>query len=382
MFTGRLMSRKKVSIYTNMPTPNQLDFFDSLSEIAMLKVVYFSSREGNRQWTLPVNSEKYQTKLLVDNWLAKQIQKKIPSFHFSNRIMGIAFREQSDCVILNGSYWIPNVILALFILTLRGKKTYFYGEAIFPVVNKVSFIMKKILLFPVSRFTNGILAVGNKAIDCYKQYGYKKPIVNIPYNIDLGPFSYDRIDTEKISRLKIQYAPSGEFIYLTSGALISRKGIDTIIKAFQKLNKPDSTLLILGDGEERQNLMNLANGNSNIHFAGFIEKEDIPNYFLLADTFVFGSRYDGWALVINEAIASGLPIICSNKVGAAAELLVNNQSGLICNPEDVEEFAEAMRRIADDEQLRKTLQHNVSALRREISSTYNASKVYAVLGMD
>ena len=376
------MTRKKLSVYTNMPTPYQLDFFDSLSNMVTLKVIYFANREKDRQWTLPIESQKYQTKLLKDNWIARQIQKKVPSFHFSNRIMSIAFREQSEHVIVNGTYWIPNIVLALLILSLRGKKTYFYGEAIFPVASRIKFAFKKLLLVPVSKLTNGILAVGSKGVNSYKQYGYKKPILNIPYNIDLGPFSYDRIDKEKMSRLRSQFAPSGEFVFLTSGSLISRKGIDTIIKAFQKLNKPDSTLIILGDGEEKQNLMNFANGNSNIHFAGFIEKEDIPYYFLLADSFVFGSWYDGWALVINEAIASGLPIICSNKVGAAADLLVDNQSGLICNPGDVGEFAEAMRRIANDEQLRKTLQHNVFALRRDISSTYNASKVYAVLGAD
>lgn len=371
-----------MSVYTNMPTPYQLDFFESLSEIVLLKVVYFSNRENNRQWTLPLESKKYQTSLLVDNWLARRIQKKIPSFHFSNRIVSIAFREQSEHVIVNGTYWIPNIVLALLILTLRGKKTYFYGEAIFPVSTKVKFILKRLLLLPVSKLTNGIFAVGRIGVDSYKQYGYKKPILNVPYSIDLAPFSHDRLDNKKMNRIRSQYSPSGEFVFLTSGSLISRKGIDIIIKAFQKLNKSDSTLLILGDGEERQNLMNFANGNSNIHFAGFIEKEDVPYYFLLADSFVFGSWYDGWALVINEAIASGLPIICSNKVGAATDLLIDNQSALICNPGDVGEFAEAMRRVATDEQLRKTLQLNVLALRQDISSTYNASKVYAVLGTD
>ncbi len=376
------MTRKKLSVYTNMPTPYQLDFFDSLSEIVMLKVVYFSNRENNRQWTLPVESEKYQTELLADNWLARQLQKKVPSFHFSNQIMRIAFREQSDCVIVNGTYWIPNIIIALLILTLRGKKTYFYGEAIFPVISKLKFIVKKILLFPVSGLTNGILAVGSKAVDSYKQYGYRKPILNVPYNIDLSPFSYEKIDRKKLTQLKNRYAPFGEFIFLTSGSLIPRKGIDTIIMAFQKLDRSDSVLLILGDGEDKQKLMNFANGKSIIHFPGFIEKEDVPYYFLLADSFVFGSWYDGWGLVINEAIAAGLPIICSNKVGAAADLLVHDQSALICNPGDIQEFAEAMRRVADDESLRNSLKRNVFALRRDISSTYNASKVYAVLGVD
>ena len=66
-----------------------------------------------------------------------------------------------------------------------------------------------------------------------------------------------------------------------------------------------------------------------IVFLGFVEKNDIPYYFANSDIFAFASRYDGWALVINEALAADLPIISSDKVGAAVDKLKHRINVLV-----------------------------------------------------
>lgn len=115
-----------------------------------------------------------------------------------------------------------------------------------------------------------------------------------------------------------------------------------------------------------------------IQFAGFVQKEDIPYYFRVADIFAFASRYDGWALVINEALAADLAIICSNQVGAAADLLTDGVNACICPAEEVPAFSKAIYSLITDQLLRNFLVSNAQSIKKEISSAYNAEKVYGL----
>ncbi len=372
----------KLTVYTNMPTPYQLDFFDALSDFFSLKVIYFSVRENDRQWDLPYTSSKYEVELLKDNWISKLIQRKIPSFHFSNAIVGTALRDKNNLVIINGTYWTPNVLISLLISRLRGKYVWFYGEALFPVKNRLRFLFKKVLIFPIRLFANGIIAVGTTAVDSYKLYGYRGEIVNIPYNIDISLFDEEYINPVLFSELRMKYAPNSEILFLTSGALIKRKGIDIVVKAFKNINNGGAALLILGDGEERGYLEDLAKGHSNIYFIGFVEKRMVPYYFKISDVFVFGSWYDGWGLVINEAIAADLAIICSNRVGAAIDKLTDGKNAIICDPENIREYSDAMSLLINNVSKRTELKRKSGELKGELSSFHSAKKLYAVLSVD
>lgn len=374
------MNRKPILyFYTNMPTPYQLDFFSELKSCFDLRVVYFTVRESDRQWQLSTSGEGYKVHVLRNSRFALWVQKRISSFHFSREIISILRKEDVDYVLVNGTYWSPNVVLALYISFKRKKKVVFWSEPIFPVSNRLGFLLKKIMLWPVRHYSNTLFAIGKKAEQAFRQYGYKKQIHNIPYNIDVGLFNVDNLQQDVLQKLVTQYKSNGEVVFLTSGSLIHRKGIDTVIRAFIQLPAHLKVqLIIMGDGEERENLMSLCNGNNNIHFIGFQGKEMVPYWFQLSDAFVFASRYDGWGLVINEALAAERAIICSKEIGAATDKLIDRYNALLIESEDVNAFRSAMEQLVTNTELRNELIENSRPLKTELSSEYNARKVYDI----
>lgn len=375
------MSRKPVLyFFTNMPTPYQLDFFSALKHHFDLKVVYFTARESDRQWELSTSGEGYTVQVLKNSRFALWVQKKIPSFHYSKDIFSILKKAQADFVIVNGTYWTPNVVIALYKAYKKKKKVAFWSEPVFPVNNKIRFFIKKTMLWPVFRYSSCLLAIGKQAEEGYRKYGYKKDIYSIPYNININLFKKEALQVEQFQKLVAQFKPGNEIVLLTSGSLIPRKGMDTVIKAFLQMpSEIKARLIIMGDGEEKERLMKLCNNAGNIHFIGFQDKYMVPYWFNLADIFVFASRYDGWGLVINEAVAAGKPVISNKLVGAAVDKLVHLKNAILLNDvESINELSAAMHKLITDTEFRDHIAYNSSLLKEELSSEFNAKNIYDI----
>jgi len=377
------MEKPALYFYTNMPTPYQLDFFDALADYFRLTVVYFSAREKDRQWQLPSGSSKYDIILLKNNLIARTVQRYISSFHFSNRIIKVAKNANAAMVVVNGTYWSPNVLLALFFSKSKGIKTAYWGEPVFPSYSKAKKAIKQILLSAMFRNTDVLLAIGKRAVECYRAYGYSKPVYNIPYNINAGLFDLHSLDMNVLLQLKNKYKKEGQLIFLSSGSLIYRKGMDVLIRAFSSLPASlNARLLIIGDGTDKDKLIALAAPDKRIEFLGFQEKNMIPYWFNLADIFLFASRYDGWALVINEAMAARKAIVCSNQTGAAYNSLVHRQNALLYDAEDIAGFAAGILELAGDDKFRDSLAENAYQTGTGLSSSNMAKKMYELYRLD
>ncbi|RYY15236.1 MAG: glycosyltransferase, partial [Chitinophagaceae bacterium] len=153
-----------------------------------------------------------------------------------------------------------------------------------------------------------------------------------------------------------------------------------VIRAFKQASAATGValkLLIIGDGDQKESLRELVAKDENIVLLGFQEKEMVPYWYNLSDAFVFASRYDGWALVINEALAAGKPVVASTATGAATDRLSSDNSFLI-DPEDVNGFANAMIKLANDKNLGSQLVMQTREIARELSSAYNAQKIYDI----
>src|SRR5208337_5127598 len=81
------------------------------------------------------------------------------------------------------------------------------------------------------------------------------------------------------------------------------------------------------------------------HLPGFKQYEELPAYYGLAGAFVHASTAEQWGLVANEAMASGLPVLVSNRCGCATELVEEGRNGFAFDPENVEQLAGFMRRL-------------------------------------
>jgi 1,2-diacylglycerol 3-alpha-glucosyltransferase len=95
-----------------------------------------------------------------------------------------------------------------------------------------------------------------------------------------------------------------------------------------------------------------------IRFAGFAQRDQLATYYALAEMLILPTHTDTWGLVVNEAMACGLPVILSRAAGCAADLVRENWNGLMVPPRDVPSLTLAMRSLADQPDLRATMGAN------------------------
>lgn len=128
------------------------------------------------------------------------------------------------------------------------------------------------------------------------------------------------------------------FVLLSVGELNKNKNHQVILMALSKLNNLTIHYIICGEGALKKKLMNLSEKlllSNNVHFLGF--REDVHEIYRLADVFVFPSYREGLSVAMMEAMASKLPIICSN-IRGNIDLIDANKGGFLAKPNDVDKF--------------------------------------------
>ena len=143
------------------------------------------------------------------------------------------------------------------------------------------------------------------------------------------------------------------------GSFIKRKGMDILIKASKELDNNIKVYIIGGEiTAEYENMLNNLHID-NVTFVNFMEKEKLLNYYRAADLFVLPTREDIWGLVINEALANGLPVITSKYCGAGLELIKNDYNGyIIDNNESPIEYANRINEYCSNDELLKSMSKN------------------------
>jgi len=165
------------------------------------------------------------------------------------------------------------------------------------------------------------------------------------------------------ARMDLRHALLGprdrDRVLLTVGGLVARKGQDMVIQALPRLRQsiPDVTYLIVGDGPYRAQLETLAMSvgvRDHVVFAGMVSAEDLPDVYALSDVYVMPSReqlescdVEGFGLVFLEANACGKAVV-GGRSGGIPDAVEDGVSGLLVDPHDPEDIANALRRILSD----------------------------------
>jgi len=171
-----------------------------------------------------------------------------------------------------------------------------------------------------------VLAIGGVGCEFFEQIGFpRKQIVPFGYFLDVPPLS----ETAP-SRSSVR-ASDGIVRFVSAGQLIRRKGIDLLVKACARLPATGWRLDIYGDGPERQALDQVVRElklSERIVFHGVMPSDEVRNAFAEADCALLPSRFDGWGMLVNESLAVGTPVICTDTCGAAA-IVTDARSGSV-----------------------------------------------------
>ena len=146
--------------------------------------------------------------------------------------------------------------------------------------------------------------------------------------------------------------------FFASARMIPRKDLPTLVRAYAQYRaaaaaagRPVWRLVLLGEGPGHDALAALADGLGveDLTFGGWQQIEALPAYYALASAFVHTSTADPWGLVVNEAMAAGLPVIVSTGAGCAADLVVEGRNGYTFAPGDPDTLAAHLLAVADTE---------------------------------
>ncbi len=172
---------------------------------------------------------------------------------------------------------------------------------------------------------------------------------------------FQNINENKVVALQNQYSRP---IIISVGVLRINKGFDYLIDAFKEVLKKfnSATLLIIGDGPEKNNLMAQASGVEQIKFLSKQNHDEVVRHLKAADIFVLASvstegDREGTPTSIMEAMAAGLPVI-TTRVGGNPYLIKEERNGLLVAEKDTEGLAEALIKLVTDENLRAAMKKN------------------------
>ena len=160
------------------------------------------------------------------------------------------------------------------------------------------------------------------------------------------------------------------FLYV--GRLIPEKNIPFLVRSYaryrQGANGEAYDLMLVGSGPEESRVRQLVHELKvqGIHFAGNKQVEQLPEFYARATCLVLPSTCEPWGLVVNEAMASGLPVLSSSACGSVGDLVIHGKTGYVFSPDDESELADYLGRIAGFPQERaemgRAAQQQVQAL--------------------
>lgn len=186
------------------------------------------------------------------------------------------------------------------------------------------------------------------------QLDFPDDLVFTPYNSVDNTFFAEGAAQARRSPESVAHLPGldGRSPYfLASNRFVERKNLPRLLSAYAAYRSrvPEPwNLLLLGDGPQRPMLEARVQEEAieGVVFCGFRQRDELPAYYGLAGAFVHPTLLDQWALVVNEAMAAGLPVLVSNHAGCAIDLVDPGVNGYTFDPEAVNTIADLFEHMA------------------------------------
>lgn len=347
----------KVLFLTNIPSPYRVEFFSLLGKQCDLTVIYELKYATNRDKKWKVDVKKTYKEIFLN---AKRI---LADGGFSFNVLKY-LNKKYDFIIV-GTHGTPIAKLAMiymrirkipYILNLDGALTYTLENR-----NKINLFLRKIMFQGAKYY----LTTNDESIKYLNFFGIKKEkIYKYRFSsIKQNDIKNDIQEKEKKDLLKQKLGIKEKYVIISVGRLsvdgdIFAKGFDKVLLA-SKYFKDDIGIYIVGaDIIDSYKKIIKENKLEKIYFEGFKNKYELDEYYSVADIFVFMSKCDTWGLVINEALAKGLPIITTDRCGAGLELIKDYKNGFLLHTGDYVTLGKRINEILDNKNLKKSMRDN------------------------
>lgn len=352
----------KLAVVTNIISPYRVSLFSRLSKFPGIKLTVYSGAKihKHRKWVI---KDEYDFKHKILKGIVVNLATKSNDpicLHIQPSIFYELYNDKIDVVICVGYTPFTPIISFLFCKIFKKPFILWCGTTIQSEQSKknpFNRFIKKIII----KKSNAYLAYGSYAKDFLIKYGAKDKNIFICSNAVDNEifFKCTKRYKKKIGQIKKQLEVGQNKIILYIGQLIKRKGIFNLLKAFKLVKKEiqNVSLLIIGSGPIETKLKQYCRENklADVLFMGFKQKDELIKHYAIADIFVLPSSNEVWGLVINEAMACGLPIITTNQVGASGDIVKNGVNGYIIEPKDSEMLSKKILKILKNDNLKKQM---------------------------
>lgn len=318
----------KIRYFTNIPSPYRINFFNELGKECDLEVIFEAEKAPkiNTDWYKNNNISNFTPVFLKKGTIE---EKKI-----NLKILKYVIKNSDLLVFTNYSYFTE--MFALIVTKILRKKYILQIDGGI-ISHNESFLKNKLKKFLISN-AYCYLSPSKESDNFLIYYGALKEKINRYYFTSLykNDIIEHPVENKDKQKTKKDLMIKENKIILSVGQFIHRKGFDWMIDAYKNLDK-EIGIYIIG-GAATQEYLDLKNKYKmdNLHFIDFMGKNEILKWYRAADLFVLPTREDIWGLVINEALAQGLPAVTTDKCIAGLELIVNKKNGFIVKCEDEE----------------------------------------------
>ncbi|MEY8338008.1 glycosyltransferase family 4 protein [Lachnospiraceae bacterium 62-35] len=332
---------KRLLIVGEIPAPYRVQVFIELSKRWNTKI-YFESAKDEKQHDLWLQSSKLSCEIL-DNKLSIQ--------HF---LYDIAHVQEYNLVLLYNNCLKYSMLLEI---VCKIKKIPYFINCDGCNDIKESNLLKRRIKDYFMQGAVGYFAGGKIAREYFEYHGAD---ISKVYIHNFTSLNQEDIDKEVINSaekrvIREKLSIHESFIIISVGRHIPCKGFDVLVKAAQYLGN-EIGLYIIG-GKPSGDIQKYCRENkiSNVHFLDFMDKKGLKEYYRASDVFTLMTRGDTWGLVVNEAMANGLPVITTNRCVAGKELIEEGVNGYIIDVDDLDSLIDRIIKLKKNHNLRNNM---------------------------
>lgn len=354
------MTRRLV-IMTEIISPYRIPLFNALAKRSQvhLHVIFFAETDPVlRQWKVYKEEIRFSFEVLP-SW-----RTRIGGNHLLlNRRVARALEDASPDVILCGGYNYAASWQALVWARRHDVPFVLWSESnakdLRPGCALVEFLKRAFL-----RRCNAFVVPGQSAFQYLKTYEIPDSRIFTAVNAVDNDFfaTAAQLARQHAVRLRRELDLPGRF-FVFAGRLVREKGVFELLSAYAKLDevlRREVGLVFVGDGPCRPELQDGASCLSPgmVRFVGFAQRENLAVYYGLGEGLILPTYTDPWGLVVNEAMAGGLPIIVTEVAGCSSDLVSENWNGNIIPAKDVDALTAAMSKLAANPEVAASMGRN------------------------
>ncbi len=329
---------KSVLFITNLPTPYRVDFYRELGKLCNLTVVTEARRASDLHFNW--NDDRTETFRLYCLNEGNLDEKKV-----NWSILSYLQKGRYDVVVVS-CYHTSTGMLSLAALKAKGIPYVFETDG--GMIASKETALKKMCKTALIRGAKTYFSPSAGSDDYLAYYGAKRErIYRYPFSslCDADIVSHP-LSVEEKQTIRAKLGIREEKMILAVGQFIPRKGFDILMEAAKDMDRGTGIYIVGGKPTEEYLELQKRYGLTQVHFEGFKTKDELAGYFKASDLFVHPTREDIWGLVINEAMAYGLPVVTTKKCVAGVELISDKEC--LVDVEDSAQLRGIMETLMND----------------------------------